>query len=292
MWNFEEILSPSDNLTEGPVWTGTSLLVTDGKSDRILEINPESKRSSVWFSDTQGVNGLNFNSKGQLFGCEQRGRKIVQYLKNDQKTIIVDRLKGRKLNQPNDLAIDPSGNLWFSDPIPTIDENPQLDHSSILKASPQQDGSYYSERMTFDTTAPNGLLFSADYRTLYVAQSDFRACEKRQLRAYPVLQDGTLGKYKVLHDFGPHRGIDGMTLDSEGNIVATCGWEVSGPGGMISLFSPKGRILETHIVPCKRPSNCTFGGEDLDVLFVTTLEGHVFMAENTGRRGYLLYPKK
>ena len=85
MWNFEEILSPSDNLTEGPVWTGTSLLVTDGKSDRILEINPESKRSSVWFSDTQGVNGLNFNSKGQLFGCEQRGRKIVQYLKNDQK---------------------------------------------------------------------------------------------------------------------------------------------------------------------------------------------------------------
>jgi gluconolactonase len=100
-----------------------------------------------------------------------------------------------------------------------------------------------------------------------------------------------LGNYKLLHDFGPHRGIDGMTLDSEGNIVATCGWEISGPGGMICVFSPKGRIIESHSVPCKRPSNCTFGGENLDILYVTTLEGHLFMVENTGRQGYLLYPK-
>ena len=89
MWNFEEILTGNGDLTEGPAWTGTSLLITDGRSDRILEINPVSKKSSVWFNDTQGVNGLNFNSKGELFGCEQSGRKIVQYLeKNQKKTII------------------------------------------------------------------------------------------------------------------------------------------------------------------------------------------------------------
>ena len=78
MWNFEEILPENGDLTEGPAWTGKSLLITDGKSDRILEIDPKSKKSSVWFHGTQGVNGLNFNSKGELFGCEQRGRRIVQ----------------------------------------------------------------------------------------------------------------------------------------------------------------------------------------------------------------------
>ena len=51
-------------------------------------------------------------------------------------------------------------------------------------------------------------------------------------------------------------------------------------------------LIESHSVPCKRPSNCTFGGENLDILYVTTLEGHLFMVKNTGRQGYLLYPEK
>ena len=34
----------------------------------------------------------------------------------------------------------------------------------------------------------------------------------------------------VLHDFGAHRGIDGMCLDSEGNVIATAGWDQGGPG--------------------------------------------------------------
>ena len=266
MWNFEEILPENGDLTEGQAWTGKSLLITDGKSDRILEIDPKSKKSSVWFHGTQGVNGLNFNSKGELFGCEQRGRRIVQYLENNEKKTIAERLDGRKINHPNDLAIDPSGNIWFSDQISTIDELPQLDHASILKATPQQDGSYNCERMTFDTTSPNGLLFSEDYKTLYVAQSTFNGFERRQLRAYPVLENGKLGEYKLLHDFGPHRGIDGMTLDSEGNIIATCGWEISGPGGMICVFSPKGRIIESHSVPCKRPSNSRSSSTDFSLL--------------------------
>ena len=31
MWNFEEILPENGDLTEGPAWTGKSLLITDGK---------------------------------------------------------------------------------------------------------------------------------------------------------------------------------------------------------------------------------------------------------------------
>ncbi len=200
---------------------------------------------------------------------------------------IVDRLDGHRLNGPNDLAITPSGSIYFSDRVGDVNPDVGIGFSTIISAEPQDDGSYAAVRRTFDTTMPNGLLFSSDYKILYVAQSDYRAGEMRELRAYPVNEDGSLGEYEVLHDFGPHRGIDGMTLSSEGNIVACTGWEVSGPGGMITVFDPKGRIIETHPTPAQRPTNCTFAGEDL---YVSSIEGHLLVARNTGMTGHLLWP--
>ena len=48
---------------------------------------------------------------------------------------------------------------------------------------------------------------------------------------------------------GVQRGVDGMCLDTEGNIVACAGWREAGPGPMIYVFAPSGRVLETHPVP-------------------------------------------
>ena len=128
-------------------------------------------------------------------------------------------------------------------------------------------------------------MLSPDEQTLYVAQSDYEPTAARQLRAYPVLSDDLLGPFSVLHDFGAARGIDGMRWDAEGNIVATCGWELSGPGSRIAVFAIDGTVLEEHPVPAGRPSNCAFGGPDLDILFVTTLDGRLYRVPNTGRRG-------
>ena len=99
--------------------------------------------------------------------------------------------------------------------------------------------------------------------------------------------DGTLGEYTVLHDFGPHRGIDGMTLSSEGLIVACTGWEVSGPGGGITVFEPDGRIVAHHVCPAERPTNCTFVGTDL---YISSIEGHCLRVPDSGLTGYLLWP--
>ncbi len=147
--------------------------------------------------------------------------------------------------------------------------------------------------MTYDTSAPNGILFSQDERTLYVVQSDYQGV--RDLRAYPLRDDDTLGSFTVLHVFGEdfqgvHRGLDGMCLDTEGNIIACGGWRQAGPGPMIYIFAPSGRVLETHPVPADRPTNCTFGDPGLDTLYVTTGGGHLFRVRNIGRRGWLLYP--
>ena len=90
---------------------------------------------------------------------------------------------------------------------------------------------------------------------------------------------------------GVQRGVDGMCLDTNGNIIACAGWEEAGPGPMIYVFAPSGRVLETHPVPVDRPTNCTFGDADLGTLYVTSGGGHLFRVRDTGRRGWLLYPR-
>ena len=296
-WSFQLIIGPLGNVTEGPAWDGETLLFTDIFASRILRYDPASGIVSTFRDGTNHCNGLNFDAQGRLYGCEGDARRFVRYEPDGGVTVVADHYQGRRYNVPNDVAIEPGGRLWFTDPFYESAAGPwtetrelkELDHESIYRCDPKTDGGWEVTRVTFDTTRPNGLLFSLNYRPLYVAQSGRRADEKRELRAYPVNDDGSLGPMRVLHDFGNHRGVDGMVLDVEGNIVATAGWEHGGPGGSVYVFSPEGEVLERHPVPAKRPTNCTFAGPDLSTLYVTTTEGHLFRSE-TGRRGRLLYP--
>ena len=286
-WNFEDAAPVIGSITEGNAWNGKTLLYSNIAMNRIMSLDVNSGLVEVWRENTEGTNGLNYDSEGRLFGCSGDGRKIVRFDPNGQTVTIADRVDGRRINSPNDLAITPSGSIYFSDRVGDVSPDNGITYSAVISAERQDDGTYKTTRRTFDTSMPNGLLFSADYKTLYVAQSDYGASEDRHLRAYPVNDDGSLGEYDLLHDFGPHRGIDGMTLSSEGNIVACTGWELSGPGGMITVFDPKGRIIETHPTPAQRPTNCTFVGEDL---YVSSIEGHSLVARNTGMTGQLLWP--
>jgi gluconolactonase len=286
-WTFENAAPVIGSITEGNAWDGERMLYSNVAMNRIMSYDPGSGLVSVYWENTEGTNGLNYDAEGRLFGCSGDGRKIVRFDPNGEMVTVADRLDGRRINSPNDLAITPSGSIYFSDRVGDVDPDVGIGFSAIISAEPQDDGTYETVRRTFDTTMPNGLLFSSDYKTLYVAQSDYNANHERELRAYPVNDDGSLGEYEVLHDFGPHRGIDGMTLSSEGNIVACTGWEISGPGGNITVIDPKGRIIETHPTPAQRPTNCTFAGEDL---YISSIEGHLLVARNTGMTGHLLWP--
>lgn len=286
-WKFETAAPVIGTITEGNCWTGQHMLYSNIAMDRIMRLDVKTGLVDVFASNTEGTNGLNFDANGVLYGCAGTGRKIVRFDEHGNHYTIADRVDGRRFNGPNDLAITPSGTIYFSDRVGDVGPDVGIDYSAIISATPLQDGTWECTRRTFDTTQPNGLLFSTDYKTLYVAQSDYRANESRDLRAYNVNDDGSLGDCEILHDFGPHRGIDGMTLSSDGLIVACTGFEVSGPGGNITVFDPQGRIIEQHPTPAERPTNCTFVGEDL---YVSSIQGHCLVARNTGLTGHLLYP--
>lgn len=289
-WVFETVAG-TVGFAEGPAWDGEAVLFADIPASRIMRYSPQTGATFVYREETLEGNGLIFDADGNLYGCQggSDGRRVVRY-DAERETVVADRFEGKRLNSPNDLAFDPQGRLWFSDPrYGDFRADLELDHESVYRADPQPDGSWSLHRATFDTTRPNGLLVSPNGKTLYVAQSEYGTDRKRELRAYPIHPDGSLGEYGVLHNFYPHRGIDGMCLDSEGNIVATAGWAESGPGPMIYVFSPTGRVLATHPVPFDRPTNCTWGGPELSTLYVTTGTGHLLAAE-TDRQGYLIYP--
>jgi gluconolactonase len=301
-WTFDLLDPPYGHVTEGPVWDGSALLFTHIQESRIMRYDPQSGSCGVFRENTNCANGLAYDAQGRLYACEGGAsidaRRVVRYEPGGGVTVLADRFEGKRLNIPNDLVVDSENRVWFTDPYYegaagpwSFDRvNKELDHDSVYRLDPQPNGAYTIQRVTFATTRPNGLVFSLDYKTLYVAQSGRRPEEKRELRAYPVRDDLTLEHHAVLYDFGEHRGIDGMCLDEEGNIVATAGYELGGPGPMIYVFSPTGKVLERHPLACKRPTNCAFGDGDLKTLYVTTTEGHLFRAR-TGRRGRKMYPE-
>lgn len=292
-FQFEQVAGPF-SFTEGPAWDGIGgLLHSDIPNSRIMRYEVTSGACEEFGHGTNESNGLMFDRDGRLYGCEggPDGRRIVRYEADGSTTCIADRFEGQRLNSPNDLAFDHQGRLWFTDPrYGDIVDDLELDHQSVFRLENQSGAGddWTITRVTFDTTKPNGLLISQDQQSLYVAQSDHGDGEARELREYPINSDGSLGPCTVLHNFYPHRGIDGMCLDTDGDIIATAGSLESGPGPMIYVFAPNGRVLETHPVPVDMPTNCTFGDDDLKTLYVTA-SGCLFSVR-TQRTGYLTFP--
>ncbi len=293
LWNWE-LIAQQDSLTEGPVWEGDSLLYSQCAASLTWRWDANTGKNSIWRHNTNQANGLQFDRSGRLFACEGGANRVVEIDTNDPDSapsVVADNLNGARLNMPNDLAIDARGRIYFSDPNYSQKPN-NLSHESVYMAEHTFGGNWTLKRVTFNTKRPNGVLLSADQKTLFVAESPPHRASRRELRAYPIKEDGTLEDYQVLFNFGPGRGIDGMTLNINGQIIATAGHNSAGPGPMIYVFEPSGLVRETHRAPQDGPTNCTFGGDRLDTLFVTFMTGHVYKVENSGMTGHLAYPAR
>ena len=301
-WEFQRVAGPYGTPTDGPVWDGEALLFTqltfpfNAANNRILRYDPSSGDVSDFRRWTNRTMGLAFSPSGVLYGAQSGGRRLVRFNSDGSTSPLAHKLDGVYHNQPRDLVVDSQDRIWFCDPHGDLREamNPQihdkLDHASVLRLeAPTLDAPI--TRITFDTDSPTALLLSPDESTLYVAESSENPDGPRELRAYPVLEDGSLGQYRLLHTFGNdggagrggvHQGIYGMCLDGEGNIVAVGGGAKAGPGPMAYVITPQGRILESHPLP-QEPTNCAFGGAGFGDLYVTTTEGSLFCASGVGR---------
>ena len=292
-WEWE-LIADHGSITEGPVWDGSGLIYSQVAASKAWRWDAATGETNVWRENTDNANGMQFDRGGRLFACEGGGNRVVEInvdVPNSDASVVAEGAPGTALNMPNDLAIDAKGRIYFSDPNYSDQPN-NRENESVYMAEHTFGGNWTLKQVTFDTARPNGVLLSADQQTLYVADSHPDPAHRRELRAYDINADGTLGAHRVVFDFGVGRGIDGMTLTTSGHIIATAGNRASGPGPMIYVFDDSGLVISTHRAPADAPTNCTFGGDALDELFVTFLTGHVYRVRNTGYVGNLAYPTR
>lgn len=96
-----------------------------------------------------------------------------------------------------------------------------------------------------------------------MSESGFAGHEADTLQALLVPAGTSPAIVKRLHTFGVdrrgiHRGIEGLCVDSAGNVIACAGWQRSGSGPLVYVFSPAGAMLETHVIPADLPLSCAF----------------------------------
>jgi gluconolactonase len=289
-WNFELVAGPYKGKTGGLAWDGKGMLFSVVQEERIMRYDPGSGKAEVFRSYTGRANGLAVAKDGTVYGAQEGGRRVVHYLKDGSTAAMPDLLDGHHHNQPTDLIVDSKGRIWFCDAYnqqvpygPPV--YPMLDHASVLRLEQANDG-WRIVRVTHDTGGPRAVLLSKDERTLFVADGDAERGNLQRLCSYPVRPEGDLGPVKVMIDFVVvERGIEGMCLDSEGNIIACAGWKRAGVGPNIYVISPTGTILETHPAPADMPMRVAFGDSGLGSLYLTTGDGQLFRSTDTGRKG-------
>src|SRR5262245_49138364 len=280
-WEFELVAGPFQGPTGGVLWHGgrDKLLFSAIDEGRLLWFDHDARAVSEFRRYANRVNGLGVGPGGEIYGAQEGGRRLVEFTPDGRVVAVDARLDGKYHNQPSDLVVDRAHRIWFTDPRHAVIPFgpaifPFLDHCSVLRLERNDRRAWVATRVTYDTVSPRAVLLAPDEKTLYVADGEPREGQARELRAYPLRADGTVDHAAVLHTFGkdhrgPHRGIEGMCLDQNGNIVAVAGWRRSGPGPLVHVFSPQDGVIESHPFPADLPNKCCFGGPGPETLYVT-----------------------
>ncbi len=276
-----EVLCGGFEWAEGPVWVpekenpfGGFVLFSDIPNNAVMKwqegtgvsnfMKPAGYTGVTDYGGEPGSNGLALDRTGRLVLCEHGDRRISVLTDGGGKLTLADRWNGKRLNSPNDLAIRSNGDIYFTDPIyglPQRADDPlrEIDFCGVYRL--EKDGRVTVQHQ--EMSRPNGIGFSPDEKTLYVANSDGN---DPVWRAFPVLENGDLGSPQPFFDSSeddriPSGGGDGLKVDVHGNVFAT------GPGGVLVL-SPHGKLLG-RIVTEERIANVGWGN-DGSVLYLTS----------------------
>jgi gluconolactonase len=265
-----ELLWNEGEFTEGPAAAPDGSVLFTDIGDRILRFDGRTGKVDIFRQPSGKANGLVFDCGKVLIACEGAagGNRRVSFSTADGKSLAaVERWNGKRFNSPNDLDVDSKGNVYFTDPRYGGDEPRELDFEGVFLIRREANGTCFQvDLATKDVQKPNGILVSPDDKTVYVADSNSDPLKNHQLVAFVVQSDGALGEKRLLFDFGPNRrGIDGMAMDSSGNIYATGG---KGEAAGVYVFDPAGKPLAFLALPGD-PTNCVFGvGPESHYLYI------------------------
>lgn len=255
MREIEHVLPVQHILGEGPVWSEEeqALYWVDIVGQNYSHFEPSSGAyETIHVGTSIGV--LAQRTSGGLVMATRQG---FVFWTNPNKTLVP--LAHPEADRPqmrfNDGAVDCRGRFWAG----TMSEADDRQAEGVLyRLDP--DGSVH--RMLTGLGIPNGIGWSPDDSVMYFTDTaeqtiyafDFEASsgEIANRRVLVSLRDASLWP-------------DGLAVDCQGYLWSAC-WD----GAKIVRYAPTGAIERVIEVPVLRPTSCTFGGRDLDELYITS----------------------
>jgi gluconolactonase len=304
--------------SEGPAWNaqGRYLMWSDIPNNRQLRWLEDNGQVSVFRMPSNYSNGNTFDFQGRQISCEHLSRRVVRYEVDGSATVIADSYNGKRLNSPNDVVPHPDGSIWFTDPPyggqlyegapdaaggpsnPAGKLNPRLGRpagfagwkrelpTNVYRADP-------SGRLDVVVTEdqvpdPNGLLFSPDYKKLYVISTgkgpgDTGPGGKGDMHVFDVGPDNKVSNQKLFTDFmvdGVKCGPDGARCDVDGNLwcSSNAGRAVGYNG--VTVWTPAGKLIGRIRLP-EVVANVCFGGPKRNRLFMAASQSLYAVYVNT-----------
>lgn len=261
--DFQQVLAPESELrciadgfefTEGPTWYQGGLVFSDIPADTIYRWE-DGRGHFVWRRPSHHANGNTVDGEGRLVTCEHGSRRVTRTEQDGSITVLAASHGGKKLNSPNDVVVRGDGAIWFTDPPYGIGpEEVEQPANYVFRLDP---GAPEPVPVADDLSMPNGLAFSPDETTLYVADSDTSI---HHIRRFRVTEEGETAGGEVFATVDP--GIpDGIRVDAAGRLYSTAGHGVH-------VFGPQGKLLGKIKTP-EAAANCAFGGAEMRTLFIT-----------------------
>ncbi len=249
--------------TEGPLWHPDDFwYFVDLRPNRLHKVKIGQKAELV--RNTEGGNGTTFDLQGRLIVCEGDGRKVTRTGADGKVEVLAGNYKGGRFSRPNDVVCHTNGSIYFTDPdkrrpyhereIPgRAGDNNLWDGAGVYRVA--TDGTV---SLIANCEYPNGLAFSPDERTLYVANTR----SSKYIHKINLDAAGNMVSRGIFCDMneGTEPGIpDGLKVDSLGRVYCT------GPGG-IWVMAPDGKRVGIIKFP-EQSVNFAFGGPDMRTLF-------------------------
>ena len=246
--------------TEGPTYDGKHLYFTDIPNDRIMRT--DLKGNLETFMEKCGhCNGMMFDGNSKLIACRMDGELISIDTASKLVKSLSSKYQGNRFNACNDLVIDKTGGIYFTDPrYRAPDPWPQAKEAFYYRSNKGE-----VTRLGDDLAAPNGIILSPDEMTLYVVPS-----MQKQVHAYSIQSPGVIANKRVLYEIKQptekeNSGGDGLSIDVQGNLYLTTDLGVQ-------IVSAQGKLLGILSFP-EQPANCSFGGREMKTLFATCRTG-------------------
>jgi gluconolactonase len=268
-----------------------SLLICETAANRITRLDSQGNTSTFVEPSYDSV-GLGLDREGRLIAAQTApGRAGIGVLyPKDAEATLTNSFDGKPYSRPNDLVIDASGGVYFTDPginplsAGAPPEGPERDAAiaaygvfyippggKVIRVA-QGSGRHNP------IWRPNGIQLSPDEKTLYVDDS-----YGEYILGFDVQADGTLRNRR---DFAKYPKVDQLAeglvgSQSDGLAVDSVGRLYSAASGGIQVYSPTGQFLGTIPIPT-RPQNLAFGDADRKSLYVVGM-GNVFRIRTLAR---------